>query len=66
MNSSAGDVFSLVVLPDFRAQKTPLAANFGSALFPMQLSPRFSLRIYVFYRAENDDIYLYFGRLHTA
>ena len=47
-------------LPYFRAQKS-LAANFGSALFPMRLSPRFSLRIYVFYRAENSDIYLISG-----
>ena len=65
IDSSAGDVFSLVVLPDFRAQK-PLAAYFGSSLFPMQPSPRFSLRIYVFYRAENGGIYLCFGQLHTA
>ncbi len=49
----------------FRAQK-PLVADFGSALFSMRPSPRFSLRIYVFYRAENGGIYLCSGQLHTA
>ena len=34
MDSSAGDVFSLVVLPNFRAQK-PLAADFRSTLLPV-------------------------------
>lgn len=62
---SAGDVFSLVVLPDFRAQK-PLVADFESVLFPMRPSPRFSLRIYVFYRAENGGIYLCSGQSRTA
>lgn len=65
MDSSAGDVLSLVVLPDFRAQK-PLVADFESVLFPMRPSPPFSLRIYVFYRAENGGIYLCSGQLHTA
>ena len=65
MDSSAGDAFSLVVLPDFRAQK-PLVADFRSALFPMQPSPWFSLRIYVFYHVENGGIYLCFGQSHTA
>lgn len=65
IDSSAGDVFSLVVLSDFRAQK-PLAADSGNALFPMRSSPQFFLRIYVFYRAENGGIYLCFGQLHTA
>ena len=49
----------------FRAQK-PLVADFGSALFPMRPSPRFFLRIYVFYRAENGGICLCSGQLHTA
>lgn len=49
----------------FRAQK-PLDADFGSTLFPMRLSPRFSLRIYVFYRAQIGGIYLYSDQLHTA
>lgn len=46
----------------FRTQN-PLAADFESALFPMQLSPRFFLRIYVFCHAGNGGTYLYSGRL---
>ena len=49
----------------FRAQK-PLGVDFGITLFPTLRSPRFSLRIYVFYHAETGGIYLYSDQLHTA
>lgn len=60
MDSSARDIFFLLATLFLGAKS--LAANFGSTLFLMQLS----LRIYVFYHAENGDIYLYFGQSHTA
>lgn len=44
-DSSAGELFFLLFIL-FLAQK-PFAANFGSTLFPIPLSPRFSLRFYV-------------------
>lgn len=46
MDSSAEDVFSLLVLPNFRVQK-PFVADFGSALFPM-LSTGFPFEIMYF------------------
>lgn len=60
-----GSSLFLCLPPYFRAQK-PLAAYFGSSLFPTQFSPRFSFRIYVFYRAENGGIYSYSGQSHIA
>lgn len=64
MDSSAGDIFSLLVTL-FQGAKSP-CCQFRKYSFPMQLSPRFSLRIYVFYHAGNGDIYLYFAQSHTA
>jgi hypothetical protein len=58
MNSSVGDVFCpaghLI-----SGRKTLLLLISEALFFPLQLSLRFSLRIYVFYHAENGDIYLY-------